>query len=132
MTDDDIAIAPGSDGGIAPEGPNAAPGTFLSATRKKSIGNGTCRLNSTDVVALPGITPQAQSAILVLETAPGGDKASALGRFWMDGTWPNVVEGLPMYHGSVIEVLGAEDIGNMRIISTDGRNHKINVQYFSY
>ena len=133
LTDDDIAVAPhGPEYPTAPTQPSNGSQGFLAAARKRSVGNGTARLSTNTVTALPPITPGAQSAIMVLEAAPGGDKTKALGRFWMDGKWPDVVQGMPMYDGSVIEITGLDDLINTRMISTDGAQHKINVQYFSY
>jgi hypothetical protein len=131
---DDSGIAIGTPGPEFPTPPTepAFNGSgFLTGSTKRAIGNGTCRLDPADTITLPTITPGAQSAILVLEAAPGADKTTALGRFWSDGTWPGVVTGMPMYHGSVIEIISLDDLTNTRIISTDGLSHKINVQYFS-
>ncbi|RFZ84764.1 hypothetical protein DYU05_03930 [Mucilaginibacter terrenus] len=131
-TDDDIPV-----GGQGPEFPTepAAPaqttGLFLTASVKRAIGNGTMRLDATKTCVLPPITPGAQSAIMVMEPAPGATPGRVLARFWMDGTWPGVASGLPIYEGSIIEIIGLQDLTNTRIISTDGLQHKLNVQYFS-
>ncbi|MBD1364374.1 hypothetical protein IDJ77_11195 [Mucilaginibacter sp. ZT4R22] len=130
--DSEIAVGtPGPEFPVPPTAPATTPQGVLSIVRKRAIGNGTCRLDPADNITLPTITQGAQSAILVLEAAPGADKSTALGRFWSDGTWPGTVTGMPMYHGSVIEIVGMEDLNNTRIITTDGLTHKINVQYFS-
>jgi hypothetical protein len=132
-TDDSgIAIGtPGPEFPIAPTGAASNNQGFLVSSVKRAIGNGTCRLDPSDTITLPTITPGAQSAILVLEAAPDAVAGAALGRFWSDGTWPGVVTGMPMYDGAVIEIISADDLANTRIISTDGLSHKINVQYFS-
>lgn len=131
-TDLDLPLIDPADGGVPPEGP--APGTpgILNLTRKRAIGNASYRIDPTAVCPLPAITPGAQSAFLWVEAAPGAVAGKALVRIWCDGQWPTVISGAPAYDGGTIEISGADDLNNCRMISADGLPHKINIQYFSY
>jgi hypothetical protein len=131
--DSDLPLAgPGDEGSSQPSNP--APGTpgTLNITRKRAIGNSSYRIDPSIVCALPAITPGAQSAILVVEPAPGATAGKPLIRIWLDGQWPSVISGLPAYEGATLEINGADDLKNFRAISTDGRPHKLNIQFFSY
>jgi hypothetical protein len=126
-----IGIMPPANGGDLILEPVEITPSFMGSTRKHAIAGFTAQLNNGFATALPEVPAQAQSAIMVLEAAAGSDKSAALGRFWMDGTTPNANEGLPIYHGAVIEIIGINDLNRTLLFSTDGAHHKINVQYFN-
>jgi hypothetical protein len=132
-SDLDLPLAEaGPEGGDQPTQPAGAPTGSLNLTRKRSIGNASYRIDPSIVCALPAITPGAQSALLVVEPAPGATAGKPLIRIWMDGTWPSTISGLPAYEGATLEITGADDLKNFRAISVDGLTHKLNIQYFSY
>lgn len=132
LDDSVLSLAgPGPEGAVAPTSPAQPSNGFLLSSHKRAIGNASYRLDPSNVVAMPGIPAGSQSAILVLEAAPGAAAGKPLGRFWADGTWPTTISGLPAYDGAVIEIIGQDDLYNFRMISVDGLTHKINIQYYS-
>ena len=70
-----------------------------------------------------------QKATIVIEqqVSTGGICA----RYWLDGRWPTVTTGLPLVDKQVINVTCAEDLQNIRLVSTDGNEHVIQVQFFN-
>jgi hypothetical protein len=127
-----------------PEGPGGSPdpgaglGGILAGNRKRAIANASFQINATEVCQLPnqsletGIPAAAQAAIVVVEAAndtiPPG---ITLIRFWMDGSAPSTISGLPAYDGMPFEIIGADDLKNFRCISATGDQHVLQVQYFT-
>lgn len=117
----------------APTQPAPIPVGLLASARKRALGHAAYQIDPEIVCQLPGIPPGSQSAIVIAEAATDSIPAGrVLLRFWMDGTWPSVIAGLPMYDGQAYEIVGLDDLQNTRIISTDGNPHVLQIQYFSY
>lgn len=115
----------------APSAAAAATQGFLASARKRASGHSTATFPATGVVMLPNIAPGCTSAILIVEAATGAAQGAVLARFWSDGLWPTALEGMPVYDGSVIEIIGYDDVINTHLISADGLAHKLNIQYFT-
>jgi hypothetical protein len=60
-----------------------------------------------------------------------GGSAMVIARYWVDGRWPTVTTGLPLIDQQIIELGISDDVANFRIVSCDGLQHKVNVQYFN-
>jgi hypothetical protein len=109
--------------------------SLLNNAKERAIGNATGVLSTVggaeSVGALPGNHQGVATAILVLEAAQGATPGAIIARIWQDGTHPTTGKGLPLTNGSLIEIIGLDNIQNTRIISVDGLAHKIQVQYFN-
>jgi hypothetical protein len=137
----DLPLAtPGPEYPVAPTEPATGPQLFNALQRKRAIGNASAQIDPTKVCSLIGdgtpgsnlITPGANSALITVEAANDSIVAGkALIRFWMDGTWPSVIAGTPTYDGGTYEIQCIDDLNNFRMISTDGNQHVVQIQFFS-
>jgi hypothetical protein len=134
-----VLAYPGPEYPDAPAAPAAGSTSFLANQFKKAVGNASLQVDPAKVCmfaanAIGGsiIPPGAQSAIVTVEPANNGIAAgTVLIRFWMDGTWPSTVNGLPAYNGMTFEIQGIQDLTNFRFISADGNQHILQVQFFT-
>lgn len=109
---------------------------LLSNVRSRAISNATFVLNTSTttpsgenkVMQLHRI--QASSVLVILEAAAGAVPGTVLARFWQDGSHPSTTNGLHLKDGGVVEIIGAENVTNFRIVTADDRPHRIQVQYF--
>jgi hypothetical protein len=137
----DLPIAtPGPEYPVAPTDPAAQPTQFLASSRRKAIGNASAQIDPSKVCSLIGdgtegsslIFPGSNAAIITVEAANNSIPAGQpLIRFWMDGTWPSTISGIPTYDGQSYEIQCLDDLQNFRMISVDGNQHVLQIQFFS-
>lgn len=130
----DLPIAvPGPEYPNAPANPAAGPTAFIASARKRAIGFASAQIDPTKVCSLAGLfVPGANSCIITVEAANSSIPAGQpLIRFRQDGTWPSVISGTPTYDGQSYEIQCLDDMNNLRMISTDGNQHVLQIQFFS-
>jgi len=128
----------GPEGSSGSTNPLAGQTGFLAGTRKRAIDNASFQIAATGVCQLPnksttlGLAGSATSAILIVEAASSSvNPSNVLVRIWLDGTAPTTITGLPLYAGQPVEIIGQDDLMNCRLVSADGNQHALQIQYFS-
>jgi len=124
---------PGPEYPTAPTTPAAGPTAFIANARKRAVGHASAQIDPTKVCSLLGLWPAgSNSAIVTVEAANSSiPDGQVLIRFWMDGQWPSTISGIPTYDGQSYEIQCADDLNNFRMISTDGNQHVVQIQFFS-
>jgi len=133
-----IAYA-GAEGPGGSSTPLAGQPGILAGVRKRGISNASFQLHATNVCQLPnqalttGVAVPAQSALVICEASAASVAAGSvvLARIWLDGTAPTTITGLPIYAGVPFEIIGQDDLANARIVSADGNQSVLQIQYFS-
>jgi hypothetical protein len=134
-----LAVAyAGPEGPAGQPNPAPRPAGQMSVIQKIPIDNASFILAETAVCQVPnkattlGLFDQAQSAILVFEGATSDVNVSwPIARMWLDGTAPTTITGIPLYAGQPYELKGQFELTNARIVSADGAQHAVQVQFFS-
>lgn len=131
---------PGPEYPTSPVNPAPIPTAYLASSRKRAMGHASAQIDATKVCSLIGdgtlgsnlIPPGAQSCIMTVEASDSSiPDGQVLIRFWMDGQWPDTVSGIPTYNGQSYEIGCVDDLNNFRMISTDGNQHVVQIQFFS-